>query len=226
MTARRPKLVALCGVDGVGKTTLLRALEGALPAGSTRIVGRGPAPCERLVERRFPRRFGDHRDWIAGDFARAVAVACAFDYVAFHETTVAPLLAGAGAGDGDGDGDGDGPDLVVTDRHAACFLAYALCADEPDALALELLRGVPEPDLVLHVTVPETVNRARSAPGRVERDPFEHPDCQSRLMAAYGRVFATLRAPVVEVANDGLVGHTVAAALQAIGRVTGVEAGP
>lgn len=218
MNARRPKLVALCGVDGVGKTTLLRALEGALPAGRSRIVGRGPAPCERLVERRFPRRFGDHRDWIAGDFARAVAVACAFDYVAFHESEVAPLLAGAG--------DGDGLDLVVTDRHAACFLAYALCADEPDALALELLRGVPEPDLVLHVTVPETVNRARSAPGRVERDPFEHPDCQSRLMAAYGRVFATLRAPVVEVANDGPVGHTVAAALRAIGRVAGAEAGP
>lgn len=214
MSTDRPKLVALCGVDGVGKTTLLRALEGVLPADRARVVGRGPAPCERLVERRFPRRFGDHRDWIAGDFARAVAVACAFDYVAHHEAAVAPLLAGGG-----------GIELVLADRHAACFLAYALCADDPDPVALELLRRVPEPDLILHVTLPEAVNRARSAPGRVERDPFEHPDCQSRLKAAYGRVFASLRAPVVEVANDGPVGRTVEAALAAIGRVAGGEGG-
>lgn len=209
MTARgdelpSPLLVALCGPDGAGKTTLLAALRERARDTQLRFVGRGPATAERVVERWTPRTFHDHRDWLEGEFAGALALACAMDYCGFFENTLAPLL----------DGTSGDVAAVLCDRHALCFEAFALCAGQPQPAALAMLRQVRQPDLVIYVTASEAVRRARIEAGQV--GPFDHPECQRRFEQAYARLLSAFGTAVVEVTNEGPIDSALAVIAEAV----------
>lgn len=194
---RRPRVFALCGVDGVGKTSLLKMLSAHLSGPEFVFVGRGPADAERLVERRFPRRFGDWRDWIEGEHSEALAVACAFDYGVYYDRAVRPLMQCEPR-------QATPPRAIITDRHAICFLAYAYCNPSPNRLAVRLLREFPAPDVVFYVTLPEEVIQARRelVVGRAA-DEFENLNAQRRLHAAYELLLSDYPARVIRVDNGG-----------------------
>jgi len=192
---RNARVVSLCGADGVGKTTLFRHLRKRLEGPRVFFAPRGPATCEALVERHFPREFGDERDWIDAPFGNAIAAACALDFVAFYEQVVAPALRAY--------------DLVVTDRFAQCFLAYARSLRTPDQTAIGLLRGVPAPDHVFYVTVPEEMAAERLLARGDAPNPFEHPYCQRRFRCGYDAVWAEFPHPVHVVSNTGPLADTV-----------------
>lgn len=195
-TRERPLMIALCGIDGVGKTTLLRKLAETHRDNRYFFVGRGPADCERIVEQTIPRTFGDWRDWVEGPFAQALAVACAFDYVAYFNRVVAPMLSGPlvrmhGM---------TSPEAILTDRHAVCFQAFALCNSTPSTLALQLLKSVVPPDAVLYLTAPADLIEARRAGAPLESE-FEHSESQRRQLGAYEKAFAEMSCPVIRIAN-------------------------
>ena len=203
--SKRPLFVSICGLDGVGKTTVIRTLAEQHCDNRYYFVGRGPAECERAVERTIPRVYRDWRDWIQGPHAQALAVACAFDYLAYFNRVIAPLFRsglerfhGLLA-----------PSVVLTDRHALCFEAYARCNGQPNELALQLLGSVPRPDLVFYLTLPPALIEARRSEGDVQ-DEFEHPQAQARQAAAYEEVLRELSCPVIRIDNSASLAQTCA----------------
>jgi thymidylate kinase len=211
----RAFVVALCGIDGTGKTTLFRRLEERFNPAAAAFVPRGPSPAERLVARTYPRTWGDHRDWVDADFGNAVAVACALDFCAHHEATLLTLQ--------------DSRRLIVSDRYSTCFTAFARSLRAPEELALRLLGTVPPPDLILFLTAREEVIRQRLEErlrrGEAAPDEFEHPDCQRRLLGAYRELFAAgYPSRIVEIDNSGDIAGGLAGALAALRGVDAVEA--
>lgn len=198
------RVVALCGLDGVGKTTLFRMLEERLDSGRFAFVPRGPADCERLVEAYVPRTFHDHRDWLTGLFSNAVAIACAMDFRRYYDTCIVPLLKAPEH------------EVVITDRYAVCFRAYTNCTDAPDPIATAILDSVPLPDLVIHVTLEPDLIRERQSRRADGTNEFEHPEAQERLLHAYERFFRDSGCPVVQIANDGTTKETFARAVERI----------
>lgn len=200
--ARRPRVFALCGVDGVGKTSLLKMLSGRWSSHEFVFIGRGPADAERLVERRFPRAFGDWRDWIEGEHSEALAVACAFDYGIYYDRAIRPLVESDAHG-------GQSPKAIITDRHAICFLAYAYCNQSPNPLAVKLLREFPAPDVIFYITLPEDEVRARmeATDNRID-DEFENVNAQMRLRAAYETLLPAYPSRVVTIDNSGPLEET------------------
>jgi len=199
---RKPFYVALCGLDGVGKTSVLGQMAETDDSGFY-FVSRGPADCERSAERLIARTFHDWRDWAQGPRAQAIAVACAFDYVNYHERVLAPIL----------DGRATAllsvhtPKVVVSDRHAICFKAYALCNPKPDPLALALLNAIPEPDLVIHLVLSREQIERRWGDATLV-DEFQDLSMQALQQASYSKVFSTLVCPVHNIENDGSIEQT------------------
>jgi thymidylate kinase len=198
-----PPVIALCGLDGVGKTSLFEALHRHYQLSGFAFVGRGPADAEQLVERSFPRPFGDVRDWRTGEFFEAMAIACAMDYAVYHHATLARLRDGSCARLL-----GRAPAAIVTDRHALCFMAYAASAEVPQRTALKLLEAIPAPDLVLHIDAPASQISARRLGS--EAHEFEHPDVQRALARGYEWVFGRYRGKLVRVDNSGPFAATMA----------------
>lgn len=196
--AVRPRVFSLCGVDGVGKTSIFRMLSARMSGEEYVFVGRGPADAERLVERRFPRRFGDWRDWVEGDHSHALALACAFDYALFYERVLSPLVNSESSAHAPAC-----PKAVITDRHAICFLAYAHCNPDPNPVAVTLLKTIPPPDVIFHVRLAEELiaERMGADSNRVE-DEFENINAQRRLLRAYETLLPDYPSRVVDVDNS------------------------
>lgn len=190
-----PRVFALCGLDGVGKTSLFRALAERCSSPDYAFVGRGPNQAEATVERLFPRRWNDYRDWLQGNFAGAMALACALDYAAYHEVTIASLLRGTSA-----KLFGRDPLAIVTDRHALCFQAYARCIDPPSLPSLELLAGVPQPDVIFFVEISEgEAERRRQGEAQL----FEDPRAQAAERRGYQEALEDFEGELVRVDNSG-----------------------
>ena len=196
---RQTRIFSLCGVDGVGKTSIFKMLSARMNREEFAFVGRGPADAERLVERRFPRRFGDWRDWVEGEHSHALAVACAFDYALFYERVLSPLVSRDSSAQYE-----SRPKAVITDRHAICFLAYAHCNPNPNPLAVTLLETIEAPDVIFHVRLPEHLiaERMGNDPNRVE-DEFENINSQRRLLKAYETLLPHYPSKVVDVDASG-----------------------
>lgn len=198
----RPRVFALCGVDGVGKTSLFRMLSERLRGPEFAFVGRGPADAERMVERRFPRRFGDWRDWVEGEHSEALVVACALDYGVYYERAIRPLVEPDA-------GEGPPPRAVLTDRHAICFMAFAHCNPSPNRLAVKLLGEFRPPDVIFYITLPEEVIQTRiSAEAGRRVDEFENVNAQRRLGAAYEMLLPHYPSRVVVIDNSGTLEET------------------
>jgi thymidylate kinase len=197
--AGRARVFSLCGVDGVGKTSIFKMLSARMSGEEFVFVGRGPADAERLIERRFPRRFGDWRDWVEGEHSHALALACAFDYALFYERVLLPLVGAKHPAAAV-----RRPRAVITDRHAICFLAYAHCNPDPNPVAVTLLKTIPAPDVIFHVKLPEEViaERMHTDSVRVE-DEFENINAQRRLLRAYETLLPDYPSKVVDVENSG-----------------------
>lgn len=195
---KQPLVFALCGVDGVGKTSLFSMMSEQLSGSDFCFVGRGPAEAERLVERRFPRRFGDWRDWLEGEHSEALAMACAIDYGIFYDRVIRPLVEPDASSPRE-----NSPRAIIADRHAICFLAYAHCNSSPNPLAVTLLGTFPPPDIIFFVTLPEQLVRARMGTDS-ERTPdeFENVNAQRRQLAAYESLLPRYPSRVIYIDNS------------------------
>lgn len=201
---KRPLVFALCGVDGVGKTSLFNMMSERLGGSDFRFIGRGPAEAERLVERRFPRRFNDWRDWLEGEHSEALAVACAIDYGIFYDRVIRPLSEPHASAPRE-----DSPRAIITDRHAICFLAYAHCNPSPNRLAVTLLNTFPPPDVIFFVTLPEPLVEARMGTDATRAlDEFENVNAQRRQMAAYESLLPHYPSRVVYIDNSDALDAT------------------
>lgn len=193
------RLIAVVGVDGVGKSTLVDrlALAAALPDAVFLRRPKGPATHGERVRRHVSARHGDARDWLAGDFAQWMSVALAADFLHHYVDTILPAL--------------EQHAWVVCDRYADCYLAQGRVAG-CEAVVGRLLMRVMTPDLTLRITAsPEVLALRRSRRGPADD---ESPELARRTELAYDALLARGTRLVRTVRND----HGPDDALEVIGR--------
>lgn len=131
-------LVAVCGIDGSGKTTQLQHLCNRLSASREVVRTRQPTDLYRgdpLVRRMLDQRTDDMH------VLHELALFAAFDRARHLREIVRPAL--------------DRGATVVTDRYVYSSYAYFLARGLPDvAWLVAINRDVPEPDLTIYLDVP------------------------------------------------------------------------
>jgi thymidylate kinase len=198
----RPTVFSLCGLDGVGKTSIFSALSQQLNGGDFGFVGRGPNDAEMEVESLFPRKYKDYRDWIEGDYANAMSFACAIDYCAYYRSVIQTLIDGAST-----ERLGMPIQAVITDRHAACFKAYANAISPVDSMALTLLDQIPQPDVIIYIELSQDEIEKRQGKDKHE---FEDSQIQRLVRGGYELVLSEYEGTLIRVDNSGTLADSVA----------------
>lgn len=186
------RLIAFCGIDGAGKSTLIRMLreEGALRDAA--FVRKEIRDTTTAVELYHRRSHGDSRDWITGAYAYSMGLAAAFDFLRHYRVAIEPLL-------------GEHRH-VVSDRYSICYQAYLLSTGYPLPVG-DMFEHVARPDLVVYVHVPVPVAAERQAArGGASED--ETPAVMERFAAAYRELLPRLGCPILEIPNDRAVAET------------------
>lgn len=167
--SQRGRLIAFCGIDGAGKTSLIARLEqdGAIP-GAVYLRKERKNSINLVVEYGLSDESGG-QSWAEGAFAENAATATAFDFLHHYQENIAPRLAAG--------------ELLVCDRYAFCYEAYihAVGSEFRFPGIFERLR---RPDLLIYVDAPvEVVIRRFQLRGGATED--EQPEVMRRYRAAY-----------------------------------------
>ena len=142
---KRAKIVAVCGLDGSGKTTLWRSLRES-----------GEIPNSVFVTR------NNRRDWnnlfdlhcdrynvstMSSVSAQWLRWAHAFDMLHYYKTQVEPLL--------------QQDVIIISDRWTYCSIAFAMGMEPQRESIAEMLSVIPEADLILFLSVEPQESRRR-----------------------------------------------------------------
>jgi dTMP kinase len=192
------KVVVFCGLDGTGKTTLFNRLRERWEGSGIQFIPRGKPRLETYIEQNYPRTFNDERDWTDAAFGAAISFACAVDGFQHYSEIIAPALAQNR--------------IVVCDRYATCFTAFARMQQVNSDTALTLLQQVPHPDVVYYCTINEQTRKERilDRPG-IEVHEVESEYCQAKFETAYHQTFREQGLNVITINNNGLLEETYAA---------------
>ena len=195
----RIPVISLCGIDGVGKTSIFKKLKSdAELKDKVYFIGRGPAMAESTIETCFPRN-GGSEDWFRGEFNQAIAIACAIDYVNYYNQVIKPILNASSRQ----------CKIILTDRHTPCFKAFTLMNNQPSNIALEILNSVLPPEKVIFITLEEELIQQRMDISPELIHEFETKKCQKKLLLAYEDLFRDSDLIVEKVSNDGLFEQTL-----------------
>jgi len=137
MTAPKVSVVAICGIDGAGKTTLFEGLRGSREFSSL-LFRRFSTRNNLALLRTAQAELGIESPYAQANDA-ALCWAYCFDFLRYYESDVRPVLLHGST--------------LVSDRWAQCVVAF--CSSEHslrEGVAL-VLKAIPEPDLVLFLDV-------------------------------------------------------------------------
>lgn len=171
----RPTLVAFTGIDGAGKTTLIRGLQASDPRFAT-------APVLKRTEKenvwrllRFrPHLWSDPASVMRSASGRLLAWATVLDFLRYVDEEVLPRCEER---------------LVLLDRWTPCMVAYCGEVLGIGDEVVEALADVPKPDLIIHVDVTPAEAYARITRARHPL-PDEHPEILRAFHRAYTAVYA------------------------------------
>lgn len=140
MKSSKIKLIVFCGVDGSGKTTMVNYLEKCNILDNAFYFRRKKYEDGNLnAIKSFHRRlYDDARDWRSGDFAKAVGLGIALDFLRFYDSVITGLSQSV--------------EYIVCDRYTYCYLAYLRLLNL-DGLIRPLFDGLHQPDLVFYMNV-------------------------------------------------------------------------
>jgi thymidylate kinase len=182
------KLIAFCGIDGAGKTTLVRMLAERRAISAIYLKKDHTSARDLVAAFHAPARREPH-DWEVGPFAAAIALATAVDFLAYYAGQIAPALKRGGA--------------VVVDRYTPCYQAYLDSTEYPYDASL-MFAGVRAADLIVYIDTPYelALRRCLDRGGGTED---ESPGLLRRFAAAYQRVLARTAIPVLRIDNSAAI---------------------
>jgi thymidylate kinase len=193
-------LVALCGVDGVGKSTIVAALRQRPLFSDAAFLKKEDRRNLDLLKRWYDRDQNDFRDWNRGPFAELAAVGSALEFLHHNETAITPALLSHR--------------LVVCDRHALCYAAF-LAAVAPEVPHAALFRKVRKPDLIIWISVPSGCLSVR-LDGRGGAEEDENSILSGILSDQYEKLIDSYSVASVRIDNSGAIVETVTAVESAI----------
>jgi len=132
------RVIAICGIDGAGKSTLFRRLQesGSFPG---EYISKSDRTSVELLTRFGPQAGSPLRNWFQGSFARVAAIAATFDFLRHFELRVQPRI--------------DRAKALICDRYSVCYGAYASAVTE-DWRGIEMLERIRPADLVIYLDLP------------------------------------------------------------------------
>jgi thymidylate kinase len=192
-------VVALCGVDGVGKTTLVEMIENRNLFPFAKYLKKDSSSISELVEK-YHRRTNGFYDWNSGSFAAAVAVGAALDWLSYYDRVIAPLLSEH--------------QFLVVDRYLPCYASYLTCtvpSIDPEAL----FHGTHPPDLVIMVDADDALLPDRYLKrGGAGED--ENLQLMRMMRTGYARVIRDQNLLTRHVRNEGSIEETY---LEVVGHI-------
>jgi thymidylate kinase len=137
MITFNPKLIAICGVDGVGKSTLIDMLENDLGQQDILFTRKNIHKNSDLIKQFHGVLRKEQQDWFASSFSRANAFACAFDFLAHYHEIIKPIIS-------------DGR-VAICDRYKPCYLAYGFVVSSVYEDICDLLMNIPEAEYIFYI---------------------------------------------------------------------------
>lgn len=166
------KIIAICGVDGVGKSTLCEGLRCKLrdDTASVEFFARSKRGADRLaLVEKYVGTGGQADPWLRGNFATLVSDGLLLDFLeSYHEFMEPAYRRGS---------------TLICDRYTPCFFAYIRTVQQQWVFEKALVK-LPPPDLVLYLSASPSVRAARQAT-RGGSKPDEDPRLQDEFDRAY-----------------------------------------
>ena len=184
--ADRARIVAICGLDGAGKTTVVERVARALhDRGVVATSKRVRDNVNHVVATFHPA--GQSPDaYFGGPFAQAVRWAHGFDFLRYYEEEVLSRCM---------------EDVtILSDRWTICSVSYSDAFTHLGCEMDALLAGIPPPDLLIYLDVPaeEAVRRIEV---RGDRQGNEGLELLRQCALAYDVWLARCPSPVVRIPN-------------------------
>ena len=170
---KKGKLITFCGLDGCGKSTLIRRLAEELE-GEGEAVFLTKQPTDGMRKTEIFRTYMDCEDH-SGFAYRSLSLMAAADRIQHVEHVVLPAL--------------DAGKIVISDRYFySCLANLRARGFSDDRWIYEIAEQIPEPDCAFFLDVPVkiAVSRVRDRPE--EKDRYIDMDLQYRLYSEYRRI--------------------------------------
>lgn len=188
------EVIAVCGVDGCGKSSLIRAYGERSGRDDLIIVHKTTNANVQLTQgyhHRVEAAEQRRADWLSGSFALSIGAGAMFDFLSHYKQHIEPHLNTSGSG---------GAATLLCDRYTPCFLAY-LYGTGNERLFDQLFARVKPPTQVIHVDVAfEHLQQRYDA--RLEKNEDEFIELMMAFREGYDKVYERLGIEPVIITNN------------------------
>ena len=173
------KIIAICGPDGAGKTTLINQVKKNIYGKHIHYAIKRKHSCSDMISRYVDENKSEGEKTIRNELN---SIGCAFDFLQYFDEDIRDYLCD--------------DNVVICDRYSYCYLAYSIQIGETRNHVFSLLESVPHADLIVYVE-----NEIDVLKERLKQKNEDYRDLEG-FMAGYEALFKEIGVPVYRIKND------------------------
>lgn len=175
------KIIAICGPDGAGKTTLINRVQKNIYGEHIHYATKRKHICSDMVSRYL----NEDKSINAKNMRDELnSIACAFDFLQYFNEEINDYLYNN--------------NIIICDRYSYCYLAYSIQVGKTRNHIFSLLKNLPHADLIIYVE-----NDIKVLKERLKQKNEADRNLES-FMAGYETLFKEISVPVYRIKNDHL----------------------